>query len=215
MGEEKQEWDVEIRFQGDMSIKIKRETTGNKQSTKKHIYCFTRPNIDDVKNETQRWTSATNNNSNIVRCDEESQDESKFKFTVFHNNQGYKAQGKKVPLFDTTQIMLVKYPDNIYLFSVPRTGKYLEPTKKEDNILVSRKNEEEGDRVFERFFPIEVKQHNWTQTEKNADAIFFKDGTFRCIPKAIRHILGDNKLKSMPNRLIDRNSKHAKPFNRP
>lgn len=197
MGEEKQEWDVEIRFQGDMSIKIKRETTGNKQSTRKHIYCFTRPNIGDVKHETQAWTSATNKDSNIVRCDEKSQDESKFKLTVFHK-ESFKINSKKSP-FDTAQVMLVKYPGDIYLFSVPQTGKYLEPNVTEDMCSIDNVN-------VTIFYPTEVIQLNKTGAKKNADAIFFKDGTFRCIPEAIRPILGDNKLKSMSNRLINRNS---------
>lgn len=197
MGEEKQEWDVEIRFQGDMSIKIKRETTGNKQSTRKHIYCFTRPNIRDVENETNQWTSVTNNNSNIVRCDEESQGESKFQFTVFHK-ETFGIKSIKSP-FDTAQVMLVKYPRDIYLFSVPKTGKYLEPN-------VTKEMKRSGNVKVTIFYPTEVKQLNKTEAKKNADAIFFKDGTFRCIPNAIRPILGDNKLKSMPNHLINPNS---------
>lgn len=183
MGEEKQEWDVEIRFEGDMSIKIKRVTTNKKTRTRKHKYCFTHGAV----NETGKWRSATNNLSNIVRCDRENWDGLK----DFHKKT-FEIDSNKSP-FDTAQVMLVKYPGDIYLFSVPQTGKYLEPNVTKDMYPIGNEN-------VIRFYPTEVEQYRKPVAD-NPDAIFFKDGTFRCIPNAIRPILGDNKLKSMPNRL--------------
>ena len=176
MSEAKNQWDVILEFENGMTFCISRVVQNN--TLKEHAYKF---HTEEPK-KTAIWKSAAGKNSRIVHCTEQEV----IKLTVFHKQYNI----TKLNQFPSDQFVLVKYPGEKWLFSPPKTAKYLEWDKTNDRVVY-------GQHTLERYFMKNATQYTYTPA-KTEDILFFKDGTFRGIPNMVRQLT--NKL--MPNKFI-------------